>query len=377
MMIDSFTIAGAVGLLTTAVGNALLNPFKRRPHGSLPSSANCQPLSLVIITHNNAEDLAQTLPLWLEQVYPEALQIIVVTERGDSATENILKGYAGNQRLYTTFVPQSSRYMSREKLAVTLGVKAAKHNHIMLTQADCAPDSPHCLATCDAYLSCDDTRMAVGYVHYPHNDSYAYRHFLVLRQAYYRMRAASTKRPYGAPAPFLLFLKQDFIDGGGYTGNLQYVYGAYDFIVDKYGANAIPMYEPATQLTRRQPILKEWHKELLANFDTSQHLKGTVWYRLLTHIDQWALYLHLLGVLGVAIAAIATSRWLLLAIALSTFIITIVVRFLLIRGAITTFHETFSPWYALLYEYRAFWTRLATHICHLRAEATDFTTHKQ
>ena len=70
MMIDSFTIAGAVGLLTTAVGNALLNPFKRRPHVTLPSSANCQPLSLVIITHNNAEDLAQTLPLWLEQVYP-------------------------------------------------------------------------------------------------------------------------------------------------------------------------------------------------------------------------------------------------------------------------------------------------------------------
>ncbi len=41
---------------------------------------------------------------------------------------------AENPHLYYTYIPESSRYMSRKKLQITLGVKAAKYEWIILTE---------------------------------------------------------------------------------------------------------------------------------------------------------------------------------------------------------------------------------------------------
>ena len=58
-------------------------------------------------------------------------EVVVVAVKGDSATEDVLKRYASNPHLYTTFVPGRSLFMSRAKLAFTIGVKAAHNEWIV------------------------------------------------------------------------------------------------------------------------------------------------------------------------------------------------------------------------------------------------------
>lgn len=88
-------------------------------------SCDYPPVSIIVTPHDKAYELDQHLPLLLEQDYPAPFRIIVVFWRGESDTDDVLKKYAANPHLYATYIPDSSRYMSRKKLAITVGEKAA------------------------------------------------------------------------------------------------------------------------------------------------------------------------------------------------------------------------------------------------------------
>ena len=50
-------------------------------------------------------------------------------------------------RLHMTFVPYGARVGSTKKLALTLAAKAAQYEWLLLTDADCCPESRHWIST--------------------------------------------------------------------------------------------------------------------------------------------------------------------------------------------------------------------------------------
>ena len=66
-------------------------------------------VSIVITAHDNAAELRRNLPLVLAQQYPGNYQVIVVAEKGDSETEDVLKLLSADKHLYYTLIPESSR----------------------------------------------------------------------------------------------------------------------------------------------------------------------------------------------------------------------------------------------------------------------------
>ena len=91
------------------------------------ASCDYPPVSIIVTPHDKAYELDQHLPLLLEQDYPAPFRIIVVFWRGESETDDVLKKYAANPHLYATYIPDSSRYMSRKKLAITVGELSLIH----------------------------------------------------------------------------------------------------------------------------------------------------------------------------------------------------------------------------------------------------------
>ena len=78
-------------------------------------------MSIVIIAHDNAPELENSLPSFLSQDYASDYEVIVVADESDSDTDDVIKRFANHKKLYATFLPHSSRYISRKKLAITLG----------------------------------------------------------------------------------------------------------------------------------------------------------------------------------------------------------------------------------------------------------------
>lgn len=100
-------------------------------------------VSVIVYANDNAKELRAMLPQLLNQNYPEGrLEIIVVNDGSVDDVTDVVK-YLGQEHhnLYITFVPDQAHNLSRKKLAVSLGIKAARNEVVVLTTADCRPDS--------------------------------------------------------------------------------------------------------------------------------------------------------------------------------------------------------------------------------------------
>lgn len=92
------------------------------------------PASVVVYSQGDSDDLTETLRSLLNQDYPAAYEVIVVNE-GESTdvrdTVSMLR--ATHNNLYLTFTPEGVVNLSRKKLALTLGIKAARYDIVVLT----------------------------------------------------------------------------------------------------------------------------------------------------------------------------------------------------------------------------------------------------
>lgn len=99
------------------------------------------PVSVIIASKNESENLAKYLPSILEQDYPD-YEVIVVNSGSTDETDVLLKGLEQTYKnLYHTYVPQEAEPINERKLALTIGIKAAKNDILLFTEAYCKPSS--------------------------------------------------------------------------------------------------------------------------------------------------------------------------------------------------------------------------------------------
>jgi biofilm PGA synthesis N-glycosyltransferase PgaC len=99
------------------------------------------PLSVIICARNEAQNLAQYLPSILEQNYPE-FEVIVVNDRSWDGTKDVLEEFTAKYtHLKVVTVSDGAKFIAGKKFAVTMGIKAATHDWLVFTDADCFPNS--------------------------------------------------------------------------------------------------------------------------------------------------------------------------------------------------------------------------------------------
>lgn len=101
-----------------------------------PSGVRLPFTSVIVYSPGDAEILAKTLPNLLKQDFTGAYEVIVVDDGAYSDTDTVVTRLKrGFPDLYLTFAPDGARVLSRKKLAITLGVKAAKGDVIVVTDS--------------------------------------------------------------------------------------------------------------------------------------------------------------------------------------------------------------------------------------------------
>lgn len=124
-----------------------------------------KPLSVVICARNEAENLKQYLPLVLEQDYPD-FEVVVVNDRSWDGTEDLLKDFSKQYKhLKIVTVLDGERFIAGKKFAATMGIKAAKNEWLVFTDADCFPASSKWLYGMQQPEQ-EDTEILLGYSPY-------------------------------------------------------------------------------------------------------------------------------------------------------------------------------------------------------------------
>ena len=128
-------------------------------------SRELPPLSVILCARNEADNLRKILPAILEQDYPQ-FEVIVINDASTDETEDVL-GYMEEKypHLYHSFTPDSARYISHKKLALTLGIKASKHDWLVFTETNCMPASNQWLKLMARNFT-SQTQIVLGYSGY-------------------------------------------------------------------------------------------------------------------------------------------------------------------------------------------------------------------
>lgn len=382
MVINELTIIISAVLILLAIVSSLANPFFRWKTRSVEEeeesspSPTLPPVTILIAPHDNAHELEAHLPLLLSQVYEPGYEVIVVAEKGDAETEDVLKRFDQNPHLYSTFIPDSSRYMSRKKLAITLGVKAARNEWILLTDAFCAPCSDEWLRLMARHCT-TERNLVIGYSGYAAGSDPFYR-FERLHTACYLMNKDVKSVAYRTNGTNLMFRKSEFLNHNGYQGNLNLIRGEYDFLVNKYarkGGTALEL-SPEAWIREDAPSVKSWRNKHIFYLETRRHLKRSRAMRALFNFDQAMMHLNFLTIITAAVWSILTQNWIVTAASLISLIITVVLRIRFASRMICRFNEKISLWAVIPYEMSLVWHNLVHLFRYKSADKYDFTSHK-
>ena len=98
-------------------------------------------ISVIVTSKNKSFELEKNLPYFLNQNYP-LYEVIVVNSGSTDDTDVVLKSAEQKySRLYHTFIPAGADEVNEKKLAITLGVKAAKYDIVLFSESYCGPSS--------------------------------------------------------------------------------------------------------------------------------------------------------------------------------------------------------------------------------------------
>lgn len=376
MSVDTATILICAALAALVAASALFNVFFRRPRkGGAAAQDDVLPsLSVVIAAHDSGAELERNLPAILSQDYGGDFEVIVVDESSTDDTDDVLTRLkAGNARLYSTFIPESSRYISRRKLAMTLGVRAAHGEWIIFVDADCRPVGDRWLAAIASH--CDDgTDMVMGYCNYDVKTK-PFRRFLRFITSCYALHRAQRGTAYRHSCGCLAVRRSLFVESGGFRANEYYLRGEYDFIVNELAKphrTAVAL-EPEARMEQCGQSRKAWSNAMLCYMETRRHLRGSLLWRLAFDIDQFFLHVSYVAEIAVAAYAVAVSNVPLAVVAVFFFVLTVALRLVIAGKALRYIGETLPLWRVPLMEVRVLWHNAVLLLRHSFSNKRDYT----
>ena len=124
-----------------------------------------KPLSVIVCARNEIVNLREYLPSLMAQHYPE-FEVVVVNDRSWDGTEEFLEQMEKKySNLKVVKILDNDKFIAGKKFAVTMGIKAAKHEWLVFTDADCTPASDQWLMDMQQPED-ENTEIVLGYSPY-------------------------------------------------------------------------------------------------------------------------------------------------------------------------------------------------------------------
>lgn len=223
------------------------------------------PMSVVVYVRDNSAQLEAMLPSLLAQNYPADFEVIVTIDgKSEQAIDVVKRASVEHRNLRITFVPDQAHALSRKKLALTLGVKGARYDCVLLTDAAVTISSYGWLAAIGAQFA-SGSDVVLGQV-VPF-DADARRVsgmvlFDVLNERVNWTASAIKGRPYRATSANIAFRKSVFEAKQGFAGSVGYHHGEDDIFVSRICRNTAyaVLLSPQSQLGLECVDLRVWHK---------------------------------------------------------------------------------------------------------------------
>ncbi len=267
------------------------------------------PVSIVVCARNAQSYLEQHIPQWLKQDYPEFELIIVDDCSTDESSRFITNVASTDSRIQYILLDPNKIKSEGKKLALTLGIKKAQYEHLLLTDADCSPSSNQWLRRMANGFH-GDKSIVLGAAPLQVSSSFWGRliHFENLLTALHYLGLAKLGFPYMGVGKNLAYTKTAYESVGGFSQHYHIPAGDDHLFVQSVANknNTTSIIHPEAYTLSAGPIdFKSYWRQKLRHLWVEKQYKTSV--SLFLSILP---FLNLLFLSGISVWLILGSHWL-------------------------------------------------------------------
>ncbi|MDN3596547.1 glycosyltransferase [Zunongwangia endophytica] len=261
------TVLFALFLLLAAINiGYFLAFFSFSGSESSEAYATSFPVSVIVCAKNEALNLQNFLPSILEQDYPN-FEVIVINDASSDNTLDIIEEFQQiDPRIKMVNVVNNEAFWANKKYALTLGIKKAQNDHLIFTDADCAPQSIHWLQHMASGFS-DEKSIVLGYGGYfQYKKSFINKliRFETLLTAIQYFSYTKLGNPYMGVGRNLAYTSKQFYKQKGFASHLHVRSGDDDLFVNEAATSKnISICDHAESITRSVPktSIIDWFRQ--------------------------------------------------------------------------------------------------------------------
>ncbi|MGZ3839013.1 MAG: glycosyltransferase [Flavisolibacter sp.] len=236
------------------------------------------PVSVVICARDEDENLARHLPGILVQEYATTHEVIVVNDNSLDDSKYVLAELQKTfKKLNVVDLTQEAKMIAGKKFPLSIGIKEAKHEIILLTDADCVPASEHWMQKMQEAFS-DGVEIALGYGPYTKAPGFLNKviRFETFHTALQYFGYALAGKPYMGVGRNLAYRKNLFFRNKGFSSINHIPSGDDDLFINKVATRdntAIVLDPEAFTLSKPKQTWREWMRQKNRHYSTGKFYK--------------------------------------------------------------------------------------------------------
>ena len=205
-----------------------------KDHHYLKSDSELEPVSIVLCARNAYEYLIELVPVLLGQDYPD-FEIVIVNDCSDDDTEEYLKNLERSEsRIKAVQLKQHLNFFNGKKFPLSMGIKSAANDLIVLTDCNCMPTNNQWLRS---VVKCygKNTEVVIGYSPYMQRKGLLNKlmRFDALQNGLLYLSSALMGHPYMGIGKNLSYRKELFYKNKGFISHYTTSVGDDDLFVSQ------------------------------------------------------------------------------------------------------------------------------------------------
>lgn len=237
------------------------------------------PVSVIICARDEAHNIAHNLPGILVQKYKTTHEVIVVNDNSTDETKYLLDEF---RKMFKNLNPiplkQEAKMIPGKKFPLSMGIKSAKYEVVLLTDADCVPASELWIQKMqDGYY--DEKQIVLGYGAFHKKPGMLNKliRFETFHSALQYLSFTLAGVPYMGVGRNLSYKKVLFFNNKGFSA-INHIPGGDDdlfinMVANKYNT-AIVIDKEAHTLSEAAPTWSIWQKQKFRHYTTSKYYKA-------------------------------------------------------------------------------------------------------
>lgn len=237
------------------------------------------PISVIVCAKNETENLEAFIPKILNQNYPN-FEVVLINDASIDNTLEVMESFQQkHHNIKIVNVENNEAFWGNKKYALTLGIKSAKNEHLLFTDADCEPLSNNWITEMSNQFSAEKT-IVLGYGKYEKTKFSLVNLFVrfeTLLSAIQAFSYAKLGSPYTAVGRNLAYTKSEFFKVKGFINHMNIRSGDDDLFIQDAATSkntAVALHKDSFTLSKAPKTFIEWFRQKRRHVSTSSHYKG-------------------------------------------------------------------------------------------------------